>query len=53
MLGLVTIPLSLVFVVAGLAFVRRRRKNRLLTWEHLYDLSPVSGQWLSDRRRGG
>ena len=53
MLGIVAVPTALVFVVVGLAAIRRRRRHRLLTWEHLYDLSPVSGQWLADRKRGG
>jgi hypothetical protein len=53
MLGTIAVPVALVLVFSGLAAIRRRRKSRLLTWEHLYDLSPVSGQWLADRRRGG
>jgi hypothetical protein len=53
MLGTIAVPFAVVLVIAGLSAIRRRRKSRLRTWQHLYDLSPVSGQWLSDRRRGG
>jgi hypothetical protein len=52
MLSFIALPVLLVLVIAGFAFIRHARTGRE-PWHFLRDLSPVSGQWLADHRRIG
>jgi hypothetical protein len=45
--------LAFFLVIAGYALVRYRGRGRRDPWHLLRDLSPVSVQWLADRRRSG
>jgi hypothetical protein len=49
MLGFIALPSALVLAVALLVILRKRRGAD--SGRHFIDLSPVSGEWLSDYRR--
>jgi len=52
MLGFIALPAALVIVLlAAVSVVLRKRRRQ--SWRNLSDLSPVSGQWLAERRRTG
>jgi len=52
MIGFIALPSLLVLVVVTLLAIARKRRGRDSA-RTLSDLSPVSGQWLSDYRRSG
>jgi hypothetical protein len=52
MLGFIALPAALAVVVFVTVFVILRKRRRQ-SWRNLNDLSPVSGQWLAERRRSG
>ena len=52
MIGFIALPSLLVLVVATLLVIARKRRAHDSA-RTLGDLSPVSGQWLSDYRRSG
>jgi hypothetical protein len=50
MFPLIALPLSLVFVVGAVVVARSMRRGRR-SLRRAHDLTPVSEQWLADRRR--
>jgi hypothetical protein len=51
MFPLIALPLSLVFIVGAVVLARSLRGGRR-SFRRADDLTPVSDQWLADRRRG-
>jgi len=55
MSGFIALALVVVLLVvcSGIAFVWLRRQRARKSGRYAQDLTPVSGQWLADHRRGG
>jgi hypothetical protein len=54
MLGSIALPSALgLFLAVSLLLVFLRKRPGRASGHYLNDLSPVSGQWLADRRRSG
>jgi hypothetical protein len=51
MIGFIALPSVLVFIVVTFLVIARKRRGHNSA-RTLSDLSPVSGQWLADYRRG-
>jgi hypothetical protein len=49
MLRFIAVPISLAFIVGAVALARSLRRRSFLRRAH--ELTPVSEQWLADRRR--